>query len=372
MSSSPEAPETVPVHVAMVLDERFVDDAGAVLSRLCVGMVDEAIQVTVVTPVALPDELLIGAVRVLTYRARRWPFRSHSVRALFGQVAPRRPTVIHALSGRAVKIGRALAAQFGVPLITQVNGHDEIGPAVRSRLVPPAAIVCASEPLREAIRRRRHRTDDQRLRLVRPGVHPQAAPTCFVDPAKMATVVTRVALTERCRVADVMQAAARLKERGVELMLFVLGTGPAEPALRELTKTLGLRREAIFAGQMHDASSAIEGGDILVVPRAEKTFSVATLEALAAGLAVVGARGGAGDFLIDGQTGLLYEEGNVEQLIQQLAHLLEDRSFAKDLAARALAYVKQNHQTSAMVRSLSELYRQLSVEREAERPRRRE
>jgi len=365
MSSPPETPDARPIHVAMLPDERFVEQARALLARLCVGMVDQAIQISMVTPIPLPDELLVGPARVVMYRRRRWPFESWAVRTVTQELASRRPTVVHALSGRTARLARGLAAHFAAPLVVQVNGFDEIASALRGRPVAPAAVVCVSEPLRKAVERHRRRRLAGRVELIRPGVHAQAEPSCLADPTKIPTVLTQVRSAVRWRTADVIRAAARLKAQGVELMLFVLGGGPTEPALRALTKSLGLQHHVTFAGHLAEPASAFRSADIFVLPGVERTFSMTTLEALAAGMAVVGVGGGASDVLIDRQTALLYEQGRLEQLVERLQHLLQDRRFARELATRALEHIRQNHQTSVMIASLGRLYRDLTANRSA-------
>jgi len=157
-----------------------------------------------------------------------------------------------------------------------------------------------------------------------------------------------------------LAATRELIRRNEDLMLFLMGTGPLEPQLRRRVIELGLLKSVTFTGAAVNRQAAMEGADVFVSTRRQTELRTHALEAMAAGMAIVAAKGSVNDFLIDEETALLFDPGSPDQLSIQLAQLLEHRDMARALAARAQEHVRKNHQPSAMVSATSELYRRLA------------
>jgi len=156
-----------------------------------------------------------------------------------------------------------------------------------------------------------------RLRLIENGVDtrvylPDEAPR---EPASILCVGRLSAQKGQDRL---LRAVARLGRPGLRLTL--AGDGPAEAELRRLAFDLGIAEAVSFVGRV-DPLPLYQRATIVAMPSRWEGLSIAMLEAMAAGSAIVAtAVGGAG--MLAG-AGRLVEGGSEEQIIAALAGALE-------------------------------------------------
>ncbi len=136
--------------------------------------------------------------------------------------------------------------------------------------------------------------------------------------------------------------------RAVPDAVYVLvGSGPEEESLRAASRELGVEERVVFAGEVPYEELSRPGGafynacDLFVMPSREdresgavEAFGIAFLEAGACGKPVLGTRsGGAGEAVLDGETGLIVEPENPAALARAIVRLLTDRELAARLGA---------------------------------------
>jgi len=123
-----------------------------------------------------------------------------------------------------------------------------------------------------------------------------------------------------------IDAAARLNEQGVPFNLRIVGTGPEEARLRTQTASLGLAGAIDFLGGIprHQLGALYRTADIVCVPSRSDTLPTVVLEAMAAGVAVVGSEtGGIPFLLLQGQAGWLVPTDVPAELANILTRLAE-------------------------------------------------
>jgi glycosyltransferase involved in cell wall biosynthesis len=102
--------------------------------------------------------------------------------------------------------------------------------------------------------------------------------------------------------------------------------------LRRRAADLGLGDTVIFAGFRQDMPAIYTGADVFCLPAESEPFGLVFLEAMAAGLPVVACRsGGVPEIVLDEQTGLMSDVGDVSALTANLLQLLTDKAFATKL-----------------------------------------
>ena len=123
----------------------------------------------------------------------------------------------------------------------------------------------------------------------------------------------------------------RLAADGVPHRVLIVGDGPARGAIE--ARLPG----AVYTGHLGgaDLARAFASADMLFNPSITETFGNVTLEAMASGLAVVGARAtGTTSLVEDGINGLLVTPGDIDGYAAALTHYLNDRD-ARHAAGQA-------------------------------------
>ncbi|MGH3187031.1 MAG: glycosyltransferase [Streptosporangiaceae bacterium] len=105
-----------------------------------------------------------------------------------------------------------------------------------------------------------------------------------------------------------------------------------------LARDLGVADRVTFTGHVADSPSVLSALDVLVCASREEGFSLAVLEAMAAGIPVVATRcGGPEDMIEHEVTGLLVPPENPSALANAISRVLRDRTLSSQLAGRARA-----------------------------------
>lgn len=151
-------------------------------------------------------------------------------------------------------------------------------------------------------------------------------------------IITVARLIARKGVDDLISAYAQLDQTTHgDVRLVVVGDGPEKESLQRHAEQLFV--EPLFLSDIPDTELSIllrhaelfaltpkdVGGD-------KEGFGIVYLEAAACGLASIGTRhGGVPEAVVHNETGLLVEEGNVEEIHEALTKLLEDKAWAQKL-----------------------------------------
>lgn len=129
--------------------------------------------------------------------------------------------------------------------------------------------------------------------------------------------------------ATLIRAFALLSERFPEWRLCILGEGRLRDELESLVEASGLSGRVSLPGVRHDIANAYAEADIFVTSSTWESFGMATLEAMAQLLPVVGFADcpGTNELVVDGVTGALVSPGSdrAAALAETMAQLMADR-----------------------------------------------
>lgn len=150
------------------------------------------------------------------------------------------------------------------------------------------------------------------------------------------TVITTIARLLKSKGFElVFRAMAELRSKNHDLHYLVIGEGPDLLDLKKSARILGISDHVTFAGIIPNAelNPWYNLTDIFVLtPSAYEAFGIVYLEANACKKPVIGSRAyGIPDAVLDGETGMLIEPGNLGELIHSLNRLLSDKSFSEKL-----------------------------------------
>ena len=139
-----------------------------------------------------------------------------------------------------------------------------------------------------------------------------------------------------------------------EADLVVMGDGPERAGLEHLGRQLGLQDRITFTGWVEPPWTARWRCDVLAVPSRVEGFGLVAVEALGAGIAVVGARsGGLPEVVADGETGLLVPPDDPEALAEALRRIRDDPAWRAELAERGRADARRRFSVEAMMAAYS-------------------
>ncbi|GIX23099.1 MULTISPECIES: glycosyltransferase [Caldimonas] len=342
----------------------FVADATSVHTRRWVGAIAQrGFRCSVIS--RLDGEVPGAQVHALNTPPGRWPWFAAlpRVRALAGQL---QPDLVH---GHYLTSYGFWAASLGRhPLVLSAWGSDVLVSPRHSRLVRAltgwtlrrADLVTAdSRDMLEAIAAYRPRAA---LHQVLWGVDT----TKFVAVHKTATPLRLVSLRNwepNYRIDLVLHAAAQLRERrpGLSFELHLCGGGPLEAELRAQAQALGVDGVVRWHGRVDEDRLAeiVRNAHLAVsVPESDAT-SVALLEAMAAGLAVIVSDLPANRQWVDGRGGRLVPAGDGQALAQALVELAADvqtlEAMGRHNRRRVVPEVSRDEQMDRM----AALYREL-------------
>lgn len=175
---------------------------------------------------------------------------------------------------------------------------------------------------------------------------------------------------------DLLRATAALRARGFDVGTLIVGEGETRAELETQISRLDLAPYVELAGESGDVRPYLECLDVFVLTSvAVETFSNAALEAMACGLPIVSSEIGGMPELLAFGGGLGYSPGNVEELTERLAWLLEDRERRERLGREARRAAVEHFSWERMVEEFSTMLgakpsaRIAHRERSAARPR---
>jgi sugar transferase (PEP-CTERM/EpsH1 system associated) len=159
-------------------------------------------------------------------------------------------------------------------------------------------------------------------------------------------------------------AALRKEEgdRGRQPFLVIVGDGPVGPELRRLAAELDILPYVWMPGSRSDVAALLKCFDLFVLPSLNEGISNTVLEAMATGLPVVAtAVGGNPELVSNGQTGALFEPGDMPALTAAMLAYLRDPGKAQRHGAAARVTAEAQFSLQTMVEHYGSLYRDLAA-----------
>jgi len=166
------------------------------------------------------------------------------------------------------------------------------------------------------------------------------------------------------RPADLLLAHAELRRQFPALETMFCGETEDAGYVRAMHQTLAERKiEGVrFLGRVSQERVAdlLNGAIALVLPSAQENAPMVIAEAMAAGVPVVATRvGGIPEMVKHGETGLLYEAGNVRELTYCLSRLLLEPLLRNQLGHQARKVAQTTNSPAQVAAATVAAYRQL-------------
>ncbi|HEY1033917.1 MAG TPA: glycosyltransferase [Pseudoxanthomonas sp.] len=153
--------------------------------------------------------------------------------------------------------------------------------------------------------------------------------------------------------ALLLRAFAKVRMQVPEAVLAIVGDGPLRGALETQAGQAGLSDAVRFLGDRHDVPRLLTGMDVFALSSASEGYSIALLEACAAGLPIVATDvGGNREIVHDGINGRLVPAADVAALATALIALLRGGDEAGRMGRAGQAWA----QAEASFRTMAERY----------------
>jgi glycosyltransferase involved in cell wall biosynthesis len=146
--------------------------------------------------------------------------------------------------------------------------------------------------------------------------------------------------------------------RDIPGAIFVLiGDGEERLNLEKQVRQAGLEKNFLFLGHRSDVPELLACCDLSVLPSEAEALPNSLLEAIAAGLPVVGTCvGGIPEVIMDGVNGLLVPPKNPQALSEAILRILQDPHFAKKLSQGGQAMIGTHFGFDRLLAELEQLY----------------
>jgi glycosyltransferase involved in cell wall biosynthesis len=162
------------------------------------------------------------------------------------------------------------------------------------------------------------------------------------------------------RTSDVLLAFKRLRERGVDAFLCMIGDGPERGQLERRAHELGIMKRTLFLGYQEQVAPYYAALDAMILPSGNEGTPVSAIEALAAGRPVVATRvGGLPDVVREGEDGFLVAPGAVDELADRLERLATDEELRRRMGEAGRERVLPRYSVERLIDDVDALYRSL-------------
>ncbi|MBO5667411.1 MAG: polysaccharide pyruvyl transferase CsaB, partial [Firmicutes bacterium] len=159
-------------------------------------------------------------------------------------------------------------------------------------------------------------------------------------------------------IATLVKAFAKAHERNPRLFLSIAGTGDDEAMLRQLAKDLGVEHRVRFEGWVSNMQEYFAGVDINVLSSVSETFPYSLLEGAYHHCPAIASRvGGIPTLIKHGETGFLFESGDVDSFAEYIYQLSVDEELRRTLAENLFRKAKNEFSLDRMKEVQEEAYR---------------
>jgi colanic acid/amylovoran biosynthesis glycosyltransferase len=282
--------------------------------------------------------------------------------------------VIHAHYGPIGRSFRFARELWQAPLVVTFHGFDfsswprEQGEGVYERLFDVVDMVTVNSEYTRS-RLELLGCPPHKIETLHVGIYPDDFPfhERVKKPGQPIRILTVARLTEKKGLEYGIRAVAEARQQFTELRYDIIGEGPNRSDLESLISQLGMQDAIVLHGARDSTYIRrwMSDAHLFMLPSVtaadgdQEGTPVALMEAQAAGLPVLSTHhSGISEVVLDGKTGFLVKERDVDGLTEQLVHLLEHSDSWPELGRAGRRRVEDQFSLIKLNRQLVDLYDQ--------------
>ncbi|MGD1842311.1 MAG: glycosyltransferase family 4 protein [Thermonemataceae bacterium] len=163
--------------------------------------------------------------------------------------------------------------------------------------------------------------------------------------------------------AHLIEATALLREKGITVEVLLVGDETKHDTRAYPTYLRKLAEEKAVTVHFHpfieEVALAFAALDAFVMASVAETYGMVTVEAMATGVPVIGAKaGGTVDLIDEGETGFFFEPENAVDLAEVLEKLLRDQALSKVISQQAQKKATQYYAHTYQCAQMEKIFEQ--------------
>jgi len=148
-----------------------------------------------------------------------------------------------------------------------------------------------------------------------------------------------------------------LKETNIHLLIVGPDEGNLIPQIINESIALGYSRQLHYVNYTNMPEQYMATADILCLPSYREGFGNVIIEAASVGLPALASRiYGITDAVVDGETGLLHEVGNIQEIADKMSLLAKDVDLREFFAKQAYLRARQDFNQTKVMQALMDFY----------------
>lgn len=343
------------IRPAILADAWILQYYAGCIRKILVGLTGSAYGAVVIGPKNSDMEtVLYPSVDHIEYpQIKLRLFNRANRQLLLDKLSDNKPTVLHGFWPGDVKLLSFLSESLKLPAILTL--WEPPGKRKFSTLSEQIILAASSEPIYQSTASLPEHLKPKTF-CIPLGSFAEENQVCFENPNQAASLVICEELKDIHRFEPLLNAVRHLLADGFEFTIAIMGTGPAERAIRKQVRQLGLTYVVTLVPPLHPVRPIFRGMDIFIHIKDRKCCNLALMEAMCVGLAVTGCADSTTGLMQNEKTALLFDPLEEMSIYACLKQLLSRHEFARTLAQNAQQYLQVHHSVSKMVAGYIEAY----------------
>ena len=153
-----------------------------------------------------------------------------------------------------------------------------------------------------------------------------------------------------------LEALALEKVKNNNFILLIIGDGPAEKNLKDLSARLGVQEKVKFLGRRKDIRDIVGCSDLFILPTINEGFGIVILEAMALKIPCVASDIDGIKEIIDNEVNGMLAQPAPTALLESISYLMRDKNKATRIADKAYIKVIGDFNIKYNIKKLEDIY----------------